>query len=169
MIPEAEKIISEFNLVKHPEGGYYSEMFRSDEEINSGLPPRFKGKHVLYTSIYFLLEEFDISAFHVLKSDEIWHFYEGTTLLIHSINNNGLIQTTRLGRNLAKGDVFQHMIKAGTYFCAEVEDKSSYSFVGCTVSPGFEYFDFELCRREVLINLFPQHSEIIRKFTQGNP
>ncbi len=166
MIPIAKHIIEKFNLVRHPEGGYFSEKFRSDESIESGLPERFKGNHVLYTSIYFLLEEYDISAFHVLKADEIWHFYEGTSLLIHSVTKSGNLETVRLGRNFDKGDVFQHMIKADTYFCAEVEDKSSYSFVGCTVSPGFEYFDFELCRRNELINLFPKHKDLITKFTR---
>lgn len=166
MIPEAKQIIQKFNLVKHPEGGYFSEKFRSNEFISEGLPERFSCKHVLYTSIYFLLKENDISAFHILKSDEIWHFYEGTTLLIHSINRQGKIETVRLGRNYSNNEVYQHMIISGTYFCAEVEDKTSYSLVGCTVSPGFEYNDFILPKRNDLIKLYPQHKDIIIKFTR---
>jgi predicted cupin superfamily sugar epimerase len=165
MIPEADHIIEKFNLIEHPEGGYFTEKFRSHEKINKGLPERFQGGHSLYTSIYFLLKGNDISAFHILKSDEIWHFYEGTTLLIHTILNDGFVNTVRLGRKYNKDDVFQHLIKAGTYFCAEVEDKSSYSFVGCTVSPGFEYSDFTLCKRNELLNLYPQNKDLILKFT----
>lgn len=165
MIPKAEYIIKQFNLVKHPEGGYFAEKFRSHEIISSGLPARFEKEHAIYTSIYFLLKGDDISAFHVLKSDEIWHFYEGTTLLIHSITKDGVIETVRLGSDFDKSDVFQHLIKAGTIFSAEVEDKSSYSFVGCTVSPGFEYDDFKLCKRDELLNQYPELKELIIKFT----
>ena len=166
MIPKADHIIEKFNLVRHPEGGFFAEKYRSTEVISSGLPTRFEKEHAIYTSIYFLLKEDDISAFHVLKSDEIWHFYEGTTLLIHSITKNGMIETVRLGRDYNNEDVFQHQIKAGTYFCAEVEDRSSYSFVGCTVSPGFEYSDFTLCKRNELLKLYPQNKDLIIKFTQ---
>lgn len=166
MLPKAEELIHRFNLVKHPEGGYFAEMFRSKDDISDGLPVRFDGKHVLYTSIYFMLEENDISAFHVLKSDEIWHFYEGNSLLLYAIEPDGNLKTVRLGRNHEKGDVFQHLVKAGTCFCAEVEEKSSYALVGCTVSPGFEYYDFELCTRNDLLKLYPQHNDIIIKFTK---
>lgn len=166
MVPAPKEIIQRFNLTKHPEGGYFAEMFRSDDDISSGLPERYEGNHVLYTSIYFMLEGNDFSAFHVLKSDEIWHFYEGTSILLHSIEKNGILKTVRLGRSHESGDVYQYLVKAGSYFCAEVEDKSSYALVGCTVAPGFEYNDFILCSRNDLINLFPQQKDIITKFSR---
>ncbi len=155
MNERAERIIKLLNLKRHPEGGYYKETYRSDETIEKDLDKRFNGVHSLCTSIYFLLSEKDYSAFHVLKSDEIWHFYEGTTLDIHIINPNGTLNTVSLGKNFETGEHFQYIIKSGQYFAAEVRDKSSFALVGCTVSPGFEYSDFDLCNKKELIEKFP--------------
>ena len=165
MNKEAEKIVKALNLTKHPEGGYFSEVYRSEETLEKDLHERFTGKHSLYTSIYFLLCENEYSAFHILKSDEIWHFYEGTTLDIHIINPDGMIKTISLGKNVDVVEQFQYCIKAGQYFAAEVRDKTSYALVGCTVSPGFEYSDFELCKREGLVEMFPKHKELIARLT----
>jgi len=132
---EAAKIIKSLNLKKHPEGGYFHETYRSVETLENDLHSRFNGKHSLYTSIYFLLSENDFSAFHVLKSDEIWHFYSGTTLVIHVINPDGSLEIVSLGNNFETGEHFQYLIKAGQYFASEVRDKTSYALVGCTVSP----------------------------------
>ncbi len=166
MNKEAEKIVNALNLTKHPEGGHFSEVYKSEEIIENGLPDRFIGRHTLYTSIYFLLYENEFSAFHVLKSDEIWHFYKGTTLDIHIINPDGSLRTISLGNNIESGEYFQYCIKAGQYFAAEVRDKSSFSLVGCTVSPGFEYSDFELCEKKSLIEMFPHHKEMIERLTK---
>jgi hypothetical protein len=165
MNKEAEKIVKALNLTRHPEGGYFSEVYRSDETLEKDLHERFTGKHSLYTSIYFMLSENDYSAFHVLKSDEIWHFYSGTTIDIHIINPDGQLITIPLGKNFADGEHFQYCIKAGQYFAAEVRDKTSYALVGCTVSPGFEYSDFELCKKESLIEKFPSHKDLIERLT----
>ena len=165
MNKHADKIIKSLNLKKHPEGGYYSEVYRSEEKIEKDLDKRFTGKHCLYTSIYFLLTENEFSAFHVLKSDEIWHFYEGTALYIHIINKDGSHNIISLGKDLESGEHFQYLIKAGQYFAAEVRDKTTFALVGCTVSPGFEYEDFELCERKPLIERFPQHKVLIERLT----
>jgi uncharacterized protein len=165
MNPQAEKIISKLNLKKHFEGGYYSEVYRSYEILES-MPNRYKGKHVHYTSIYFLLNENEFSAFHVLKSDEIWHFYDGTSLDIHVINNDGTLETVTLGKNIAEGEKFKHLVERGCYFAAEVRDKTSFSLVGCTVAPGFELEDFEMPSRELLILKFPDHRELIERLSR---
>jgi len=163
--PEAEEIIRALNLKKHPEGGYFSEIYRSKEEITS-LPERFKSAHSLYTSIYFLLQENDYSAFHILKSDEIWHFYEGTVLDIHIIRKDGSLETVSLGRNITKGERYQYLVESGQYFAAEVRDKSSFALVGCTVSPGFKYEDFEMPEREKLIAKYPLHTKVITRLSR---
>lgn len=163
---EAERIIKTLNLKKHPEGGYFSEVYRSEETLDKDLNERFDGIHSMYTSIYFLLSNNDFSAFHVLKSDEIWHFYEGTTLDIHIINPNGSLSIISLGKDITSGEKYQYLIKAGNYFAAEVRDKSSFALVGCTVSPGFEYSDFELCKKEDLTEKFPAHKDLIKRLTK---
>ena len=162
---EAERIVKALNLKKHPEGGFFAEAYRSAETLEKDLHKRYEGIHSLYTSIYFLLSENDFSAFHVLKSDEIWHFYAGKTLDIHIINPDDTYKRVSLGKNIESGEHFQYLIKAGQNFAAEVRDKTSFALVGCTVSPGFEYSDFELSKKEELIEKFPAHRILIERLT----
>lgn len=160
----AEYWINKLNLQKHPEGGYFSEVYRSTEEIKEEhLPPRYSGSRNHSTSIYFLLTSDEFSAFHRIKSDETWHFYSGQTITIHMIDENGNYSTVRLGSNPDNKEVFQFTIPHGTWFAASVEGADSYALVGCTVSPGFHYDDFKLGKREDLVRLFPEHVEIINK------
>ncbi len=160
-------LIDILKLKEHPEGGYFAEVLRSNEIIEKeSLPSRYKDNRCLFTSIYFLLYEDKYSAFHRLKSDEIWHFYEGTRLLIHIIENKNSLKSISLGKDIKKGDEYSALIKAGTWFAAEVENKTSFSLVGCTVAPGFEYDDFELGKRERLIKLYPKHRKIIERLTR---
>ena len=113
-----------------------------------------------------MLSNKKFSAFHRLKSDEIWHFYEGTRLLIHIIENKNKLVTIKLGKDLSKGDRHTAKIKSGHWFAAEVENIKSFSLVGCTVSPGFEYADFEMGDRTKLIRLYPKHRKLIERLTR---
>lgn len=159
-------LIKVLNLKKHPEGGYYKEVFRTNEKISKqSLPKRYNGDRNLYTSIYFLLEGENISSFHKLKTDEIWHFYYGSRIIIYIIENKNLIKKIKLGHNVKSGDNFQVIIKKGHWFAAEVEDKKSYSLAGCTMAPGFEFEDFEMGSKKSLIKTYPKHKEIIERLT----
>ena len=72
MHPKAEQYIKQLQLKKHPEGGYYKEVYRSGERIlPTHLPKRYKSSRNFSTSIYFLLEGRQFSAFHLLQSDEL--------------------------------------------------------------------------------------------------
>lgn len=154
------------NLQPHPEGGFYREVYRSDEIISRNfLPIRFDNDHNISTSIYFLLDGNQISKFHRLKSDEIWHFYDGCSVIIYIIDENGNLSSVTLGANLQIGECFQTVIKRNHWFAAELLNKNSFCLVGCVVAPGFDFKDFELARREVLIKNFPQHTKLIEKFT----
>ncbi|MEJ2616754.1 MAG: cupin domain-containing protein, partial [Ignavibacteriaceae bacterium] len=89
MNSKAKYYINKLKLIPHPEGGYYKEIYRSGEYISTeGLPKRYKSKRVFSTSIYFLLEGKQISRFHRLKSDEVWHFYDGSPVAVYILNNN---------------------------------------------------------------------------------
>lgn len=161
------KIIEILGLSPHPEGGYFKEIYKSDTSIPlSALPKKYSGGRVFYTSIYYLLGSGEFSSFHRLKSDEIWHYYDGSAMLIHNISENGEYSIIKLGRNLQNNEVPQYLLKSGCIFAAEVIDKDSFTLIGCTVSPGFDYDDFELLERSSLISLFPQHREIIIKLTR---
>jgi len=129
------------------------------------LPLRYDGDRNLATSIYFMLEGEQTSKFHRLKSDEQWHFYDGCPAKIYSLNENGELSVITLGNNISSGEIFQTVIKPNHWFAAELADKNSFCLVGCVVSPGFDFSDFELARREELLAKFSQHKELITKFT----
>lgn len=155
------------HLKKHPEGGYYREAYRSGEMIaDRHLPNRYNGGRSFATAIYFLLNGKEYSAFHRLKSDEIWHFYDGTSVCIYMIEDNGVLVKGRLGLNVAAGDRPQFIIKMGTWFAAKPDNPRSYTLLGCTVAPGFDFADFEIGRRRELIRQFPRHRALIAGMTR---
>jgi len=156
--------IDKLDLKKHPEGGYYREIYRS-AEVFSIDPPKKNLKRNVSTSIYFLLDGSQISKFHRLKSDELWHFYDGSAIKLYVINEAGEFSTFLLGNDLASGEVFQVVIRKNSWFAAEVMDKKSYSLIGCTVSPGFDFTDFELASRKNLMDQFPHYKVEIFRFT----
>lgn len=163
----ANQLVAKLNLQPHPEGGFFKEIYRSEELINKdSLPNRFNGARNYCTSIYFLLSNLDKSHFHKIKSDEIWHFYSGTTIILHMLDTEGNYKCVKVGNNLERDEVPQAVVPHGVWFAAEVEDKTSFALVGCTVSPGFDFNDFELAERENLIRIFPNHSAVITRFTK---
>jgi uncharacterized protein len=161
---EAAQFVKALDMQAHPEGGFFKETYRSDGTMSEAcLPPGMKGRRSYSTSIYYLLRQGEFSAFHRIRSDEGWHFYEGGPLLVHMINPNGHYSSVRLGRNLDDGEVFQFVVPAGTWFASEPGNGSAFSLVGCTVSPGFDFADFELAGYDQLSSQFPQHATIIRR------
>lgn len=130
------------------------------------MPARFEGKRFLSTAIYYLLEQADFSAFHRLKSDECWHFYAGEPLNLFIIEDDGSLQQIVLGNNLLKSEVPQFFVKAGKWFAAAPCENSTFCFVGCTVTPGFDFEDLEFANKEALINQYPSHKLIIERFTR---
>ena len=162
----AEYYIKTLGLQKHPEGGWFKEVYRSDEEIaGEHLPERYTGARHHSTSIYFLLTSDTFSAFHRIKSDELWHFYEGSPVTIYMIGSEGNYSEITLGRNIENGEVLQCVIPHGVWFGAKVNSADSFCLVGCTVAPGFHFDDFELGEREELLKKFPERSEIIKTLT----
>ncbi len=159
-----QQLIERFQLQPHPEGGYYRQTYRSSESIPaSALPNRFDGDRYFSTAIYFLLTANNFSAFHRIKSDELWHFYSGDGLLIHVIHPNGQYELLQLGSDMEKGESFQLLVPAGSWFASECKPGAAFSFVGCTVAPGFDFNDFELANASQLSALYPQHGHIIRR------
>ena len=166
-LDDADSWIELLQLEKHPEGGYYREVYRSSESIaKEHLPKRFNGNRSFSTAIYYVLKGSDFSAFHRIKQDELFHFYDGSPLTIHVIDSSGNYSSIRQGRSTKSGEVPQATVKAGWIFGACVNDLNSYSLVGTTVAPGFDFEDFELLSRDHLIDLFPQHHKIIEKLTR---
>jgi len=164
MDPKANKYIKQLQLKKHPEDGYFREVYRSGEIISpQHLPNRYKTSRNFSTSIYFLLEGKQFSTFHQLQSDELWHFYDGSAVLIYIIDSRGNLSIQKLGGG--KDFNFQITIKKKNWFAAEVENKNSFSLFGCTVSPGFDFDDLNIGKREEMIIKFPQHKKLIARLT----
>ena len=157
------KILNHFPLSLHPEGGAYLETYRST--LSSSLTG-FKGERSASTGIFFLLKENEFSSFHRIKSDEMWHFYLGDPLEIIEINQNGEVIRTILGQDFNANQKFQYVVPAGSWFAAAPLQESRFSFVGCTVAPGFDFNDFELAEKEKLSQLFPEHSALIARLTR---
>jgi predicted cupin superfamily sugar epimerase len=163
-LDQIKKLIQQFDLQPHPEGGWFKQTYKSSEQVAaSALPERFKADRVFSTAIYFLLEKGNFSAFHRIKSDECWHFYTGDPLIIYVIRQNGALDILTLGNDLEKGQLFQYVVPANCWFASRPAPGSEYCFVGCTVSPGFEFDDLELANANELAALYPLHKDIFRE------
>ena len=163
-----QALINHYNLLPHPEGGFYRQTYAASEQIlRDALPERFDGNRNFSTAIYFLLPHGSFSAFHRIKSDEVWHFYEGCPLNIHVIHPNGDYECLKLGSNLNKGESYQLVVPANAWFASEpVGNPGSFSLVGCTVAPGFDFADFELANADKLVAQFPGHEQLIRRLSR---
>jgi hypothetical protein len=167
MNEKAKYYIDKLKLQKHPEGGYFNEIYRSDEIFTASvLPERYMGNRAFSTSIYFLLDGKDISAFHKLQSNEIWHFYDGCPVRVSIITPLQTLEERVLGNNLDGNENLQTVINKHSWFGAELLDKSSFSLIGCTVSPGFDFQDFEMGKRNHLLEKYPQFSSTILRLTK---
>jgi predicted cupin superfamily sugar epimerase len=164
--------IQHLSLEPHPEGGWYRQTYRADLRLaKQELPERFQGSRAASTAIYFLLERDDFSAFHRLQSDELWHFYAGGGVLVHVIDPEGNYSQIKLGSDPEAGQTFQAVVKAGCWFAShlgEAVDNKDEAFVlvGCTVAPGFDFEDFELAKRDELGQVYPQHHDLIDRWTR---
>ena len=181
---ESEYIINKLNLIKLvEEGGYYRETYRSNQNILINIhdgknPPDIvygsktenesANIRSIFTLIYYLLDGNQFSAFHKVKYDEIWHFYKGSSVSLYILTDGGKLLNIQLGNDLNRNENIQYVIKGNTWFAAENNDKSSYSLIGCSVSPGFDFRDFELGERSKLQKLFPCHEEIINRLTRSD-
>jgi hypothetical protein len=162
----ANELVRKYELQPHPEGGYFRETYRATGQIKKdALPPTYHGDRNYSTAIYYLLSEGERSKFKRLASDEVWHFYLGGPLTIVQINPDGRVEEIILGSDIKKGQRVQHVVPAGYWFGAYPVTGASYSFVGCTVAPGFDFQDFEIAKRESMEKAFPKAAHVIQKLT----
>lgn len=163
----AEYWIKKLGLEKHPEGGWFKEVYRSEDLIAENcLPEDFTGPRNYSTSIYYLLEGDDFSAFHRIKSDEMWHYYAGNSPIeILSIVNQK-IHSELLGNQPDENQRFQLVVPKNTWFAARLPETKGFALVGCTVSPGFYYEDFEMAENEILEE-FPLLADQIKDFIRS--
>ncbi len=165
----AREWIEQLGLRRHPEGGFFREIYRSEGAIPAGaLPERYGSERSFSTAIYFLLPGDEISAFHRLQSDELWFFHVGAPILIYVLCADGGIERKTLGAQCCEGQTPMCVLERGKYFAAELGGDKSFSLVSCVVAPGFEFADFELAEREQLLRDYPEHHDIIQRLTWGS-
>ena len=159
--------VSALSLTPHPEGGFFKETYRSSDTIPAGaFGDRFSGSRNASTGIYYLLESGDFSAFHRIRSDEMWHFYAGGALELHVLHE-GRLQVTRIGRDVHAGESLQYVVPAGAWFAATPTDGTAYSLLGCTVSPGFDFADFEMADPTALSREYPEFAHVISRLSRS--
>ena len=151
----AEMLISSLGLQPHPEGGYYKETFRSDIVVKTDLGERSAG-----TAILYLLSGDEVSHFHRIDADEIWHFHEGMPLSLFTLDPENGCQL-----HSVSSETPQLTVKAGVWFGACLSGADDYCLVSCTVMPAFEFSGFELASREALLTDWPEAKPIIEKLT----
>lgn len=158
----AKNWIEKLEMIPHPEGGFFKETYRCGESVHQDhLPKRFTGQRHFSTGIFYLLTNGQYSKLHRIKSDEMWHFYDGSTLIIYEIDEKGNLIENKLGLNYDAGELPQILIRAGRWFGAKLKNPDTFCLAGCTVSPGFHFEDFEMGYHDELLKLYPQHKDII--------
>ncbi|MDY6824125.1 MAG: cupin domain-containing protein [Thermodesulfobacteriota bacterium] len=166
MTMTAEAIIEALEMKPHPEGGYYCETYRAADTITAdALPKRFPDDRALGTAIYFLLPGGDVSCFHRLRCDELWHFYCGNPLVIHLLDPAGAYREIHLGPDIAAGERPQAVVPHAHWVGATVTEPEGFALVGCTTTPGFEFADFEMGGRNALLAAYPRHAQVITRLS----
>jgi predicted cupin superfamily sugar epimerase len=167
MSQQALDWIQRLGLIRHPEGGYYREVYRAKDLVSvttetfdrsSDSKPR-----AALTSIYFLLEAPDFSHLHRIDADEIWYWHAGDVLRIEVITKQGAHESLLLGPS----ESLQVTVLRGSWFGATLANSSGWALVSCAVAPGFEFSLFELAHRSRLIAEYPEHRELIARLTKG--
>jgi predicted cupin superfamily sugar epimerase len=162
MSSRIDTLITSLQLWPHPEGGFYREMYRSEELLHS---PDHGNSRSLLTSIFFLLTNGSFSAFHRIGSDELWYYHEGAACAIHILQQDGGYRRIDLGMDVTENESLFATVKAGDWFASE--SKGDYSLVSCAVAPGFEFSDFEMADRNKLLLAFPSEAELILRLTRN--
>ena len=163
----AQQWVTLLQLMAHPEGGYYREMYRSAGSFSSrDASGQFPGDRSYATSIYFLLPSDHRSLFHRIKSDELWYYHAGCSLSIYVLQA-GEMKILRLGPDFEKGERFQHVVPANCWFAAKPDQRESYTLSSCSVSPGFDFRDFEIAERQLLLDRYPHFKKEIEELTNA--
>lgn len=149
--PRVRTLIDNLDLSPHPEGGYYRETFRSACQVRT---PDAGRKRCAGTGIYFLLPAGVCTNWHRVRSDELWHFYEGDPVVLEVITKTGQYERIELAGQADGQYAFQGLAPAQCW--QRAWSAGSYSLVGCTVTPGFEFEDFEMQEAGVLAERYPR-------------
>ena len=149
------EIVRELKLEKHPEGGWFAEVYTAPVSFAEG-----SGQRALAGSIYYLLGGADISAFHEIDCDELWYYHEGTGMRLYVLKKDGSLVQHLLGSRLSQGALPMVRLEAGDIFAAENLDQDGYTLISCMTAPKFCYEGWRMVSRDELLALCPEASAL---------
>jgi predicted cupin superfamily sugar epimerase len=149
------------------EGGFFRETYRSRSQV----PPKqlhegVQGARSIGTAIYYMITRETFSSMHRLPGTEIFHFYVGDPVLMLQLHADGEVQTVTLGHDLAAGHQPQVVVRRGVWQGCKLASGGAWALMGTTMSPGFDYADYEKGMRDELIAQYPDAAEMIREYTR---
>jgi uncharacterized protein len=166
----AEEVKKLLGLAPHPrEGGWYVRTYEAGESVAAAAfgDGRYLGARRTGTAIYYLLEPDTFSEMHRLKSDEVFHFYAGDAVEMLQLMPDGSGRRVVIGNDLAAGERPQVVVERGIWQGSRLVGEGKWALLGCTVSPGFEFEDYEEGRRVMLSEGWPEFKEMIAGLTRS--
>ena len=165
----AEEVKKLLGLQPHPvEGGWYARTYEATEKVAADAfsDGRYGGERRTGTAIYYMLEPSTFSEMHRLKSDEIFHFYMGDAVELLRLYADGTGDRTVIGSDLVAGQRPQLIVPRGTWQGSRLVEGGSWALLGCSVSPGFEFEDYDEGWREKLTTGWPEWAKMIAGLTR---
>ncbi len=163
-MPDAEYWICNLKLEKHIEGGYFREIYKSQEKITKqNLPSRYNDERYYYSTIYYLIKSGEVSKIHKILSDEVWYFHAGSSATLFLFGENQSLIKKQIGLDVLQGECPQVLITRNTFFACTVNQPNSYILVSCQVAPGFHYDDFFIPEKSFMLKNYPKFTDLIEK------
>jgi hypothetical protein len=155
----ADEVKKLLGLAPHPrEGGWYVRTYEAGELVaaEAFADGRYAGARRTGTAIYYLLEPETFSEMHRLQSDEVFHFYGGDAVEMLQLREGGEGRMVVMGSDLLLGQRPQVVVERGVWQGSRLVKGGRWALLGCTVSPGFEFEDYETGERADLSAGWPK-------------
>jgi len=166
----ADQVKKLLSLEPHPrEGGWFRRTYEATEKVPAKAlgASRYPSARRTGTAIFYLLEQDSFSEMHRLRSDEIFHFYAGDPVELLQLHPDGTGTVSILGNDLFAGQRPQLVVNQDTWQGSRLIRGGAWALLGCTVSPGFEYEDYESGKRKELTVKWPDFATLIAALTHS--
>jgi predicted cupin superfamily sugar epimerase len=149
------------------EGGFFRETYRSRWTVSAEyLPDAFAGSRSIGTAIYYMITPETFSVLHRLPGTEVFHFYLGDPVLMFQLLPDGSSRTITLGPDLLNGQQPQVVVRGQVWQGCRLAPGGKWALMGTTMSPGFDYADYENGEPEQLITQYPAAVQKIKEYTR---